>query len=79
MGFEVHVVVALPTRVSEAVMTGLDHQFEEVAHDRGSRTVTITEHVSMSSETDAVDFVRALVLGAVPEGSKISTISAESD
>jgi hypothetical protein len=41
--------------------------------------VTITEHVSMGGEGDAIEFVRSLVLDAVPAGSKITAISATPD
>jgi hypothetical protein len=42
----------------------------------GTRTVTLKEHVSVSSEADALEFVRGLVLDAVPPGSKITEITA---
>ena len=76
MGFEVHVVVVLPTPPNEALMAALDHQFGAAGHDAGSRIVSLTEHVSMSSEADAVEFVRGLVLDAVPPGSKISEMTS---
>lgn len=57
-------------------MTALDHQFGVASHEVGSKVVTLSEHVSVSSEEDAVAFVRDLVLGAVPPGSKISEITA---
>jgi hypothetical protein len=41
--------------------------------------VALTEHVSMPNETDALEFVRALVLEAVPEGSRISALTADVD
>lgn len=77
MGFAVHVIVVLPKPPNEAVMTALDHQFGAASHEAGSRTVLLTEHVSVTSEADAIDFVRGLVLDAVPPGSKISEITAE--
>jgi hypothetical protein len=76
MGFEVHVVVMLSRPPTDALITALDHQFGVVASEAGSRVVTITEHVSVANETDAVEFVRGLVLEAVPQGSKISDVSA---
>ena len=76
MGFEVHVVVTLTKPPNEALMTALDHQFGSATHDVGTRTVSLSEHVSVSSEADAIEFVRGLVLDAVPPGSKISEISA---
>ena len=79
MGFEVHVVVTLLKPPGEAVMTALDHQFESASHEAGTKTVTLTEHVSMSDESDAVEFVRSLVLDAVPPGSKITELSVAAD
>jgi hypothetical protein len=76
MGFEVRVVVVLPTPASEALMTALDHQFGAASREAGSRIVSLTEHVSVSNEADALEFVRGLVLDAVPPGSKISEITA---
>ncbi len=76
MGFDVHVVVILGKPPNEALMTALDHQFGAAEHEVGSRTVSLTEHVSVSSEADAVEFVRGLVLDAVPPGSKISEVTA---
>ena len=71
-----HVVVVCPKSPSEHVLTELDHQFGEVTHERGSKVITIAEHVSVSDEANAIAFVRGLVLDAVPEGSKITEISA---
>ncbi len=79
MGFEVHVVVNLKKAPSEALMTALDHKFEAASHQHRTTTVSLTEHVSVSNEADAVEFVRALVLDAVPPGSKIVEINAEAD
>ena len=79
MGFDVHVVVALPKPPNEALMTALDHQFEVASHEHGSKIVHLTEHVSVSSEADAVEFVRGLVLDAVPPGSKISEMTSVPD
>ncbi len=76
MGFEVHVVVMMKKPPSEAVMTELDHQFGAATHEHGSTSVLVTEHVSVSDEADAIAFVRGLVLAAVPDGSKITEISA---
>jgi hypothetical protein len=79
MGFEVRIVVTLLKPPNEALMTALDHLFGEASHDVGTKTVTLTEHVSMSDETDAVAFVRSLVVDAIPEGAKIAEISCSSD
>jgi len=76
MGFEVSVVVTLLKPPGEALMTALDHKFESASHVAGTKTVTLTEHVSMSDEDDAVEFVRSLVLEAVPPGSKISELTS---
>lgn len=76
MGFEVHVVVALPKPPNEALMAVLDHQFGAASHEPGSKIVSLTEHVSVASEADAVEFVRGLVLDAVPPGSKISEVTS---
>ncbi len=79
MGFDVHVVVNLKKAPSEALMTALDHKFEAATHQHRTTTVSLTEHVSVSNEADAVEFVRALVLEAIPPGSKIIEIHAEAD
>ena len=71
-----HVVVALSKPPSEALMTALDHQFGEATHQHGTKTVSLSEHVAVADETDAVEFVRGLVLDAVPPGSKIAEIAA---
>ena len=76
MGFEVHVVVDLAKPPNEALMAALDHQFESATHEAGSKSVSLTEHVSVASEADAVEFVRGLVLDAVPPGSKISEVTS---
>ncbi len=76
MGYDVQVVVTLLKPPSEAVMSALDHSFGKAGHKHGTKTVELTEHVSMPSEDDAIEFVRALVMDAVPEGSKITQISA---
>ena len=77
MGFDVHVVVTLKAPPTEALMSELDHHFEVASHQAGTKTVELTEHVSMSDEADAVAFVRSLVLDAIPDGAKITQISAE--
>ena len=76
MGFEVHVVVTLSKSPNETLMTALDHQFGSAHHEPGAKLVTITEHVSVSSEADAIEFVRSLVLAAIPPGSKITELTA---
>lgn len=76
MGFDVRVVVALRTPPDEAFMAALDHRFGAAVHGATSRIVILTEHVSVSSDADAVAFVRGLVLDAVPAGSTISEITS---
>jgi hypothetical protein len=79
MGFEVQVVVTLPKPPNEALMTALDHVFGSASHEIGTKTVALTEHVSMSDESDAVEFVRSLVIDAIPPGAKITEITSASD
>jgi hypothetical protein len=79
MGFEVRVVVTLPAPATDALMTALDHHFEDVRREVGTKRVTITEHVSMTDEADAVEFVRALIAEAVPAGSKITEVTTAAD
>ncbi len=79
MGFDVRVVVTLLKPPGQALMTALDHQFEAAAHVAGTKVVTLTEHVSVADEADAVAFVRGLVLDAIPPGSKISEVTSTSD
>ena len=79
MGFEVRIVVTLLKPPNEALMTALDHLFGEASHELGTKTVSLTEHVSMSDEADAMAFVRSLVVDAIPPGAKISEISSLSD
>ncbi|MCU1359395.1 MAG: hypothetical protein JWN99_684 [Ilumatobacteraceae bacterium] len=76
MGYVVTVVVGFLKSPNEHTMTALDHQFGAVEHEKGSKTVTVTEHVSIADEADAIAFVRSLVADAVPEGSKITGVSA---
>jgi hypothetical protein len=77
MGFDVHVEVTLLKPPGEALMTALDHQFGEATHVAGTRTVSLSEHVSMSDESDAVEFVRSLVADAIPPGSKITEVTSQ--
>ena len=79
MGYAVSVVVTLSKPPSETLMKELDHYFGEAAHAHGTKTVQLHEHVSMPSEADAIAFVQSLVLEVVPQGSKITEITATSD
>jgi len=79
MGFDVHAVVTLKKAPSEALMTELDHRFGVAAHEVGTKTVAITEHVSVADEADALAFVRGLLEDAIPQGAVITEITASSD
>lgn len=79
MGFQVQAVVTFRKSPNEHAVDLLDHQFGTVHHDRGSTTVTITEHVSMGDAGDAVEFVRSLVLDAIPQGAVLESIAATAD
>lgn len=76
MGYEVHVVVTLQKPPSETLMKELDHHFGEAKHTHGTKTVELSEHASMPSEADAIEFVKALVMEIIPPGAKITEISA---
>lgn len=76
MGFEVHVVVTFQKPPTEAVMNELDHHFGEATHTHGTKTAQLSEHVSMPSEADAIEFVRALVMEVIPPGATITEVSA---
>jgi len=79
MGFHVHAVVQWSTKPTDAQMATLADHFEEVEHAHGSKVITITEHVSVNDEADAIGFVRSLLLDAAPKGSTITSISADAD
>ena len=79
MGIDVQVVLTFASSPNETMIGALDHQFESVRHEPGSKTVVVTEHVSVTNEADAVEFVRALVLDAVPPGAKIAEITSTPD
>jgi hypothetical protein len=79
MGFQVHAVVQWSTKPTDAQMATLTDHFEHVEHDHGSKVISITEHVSVDNEADAIGFVRSLLLDAAPKGSTITRISADPD
>lgn len=79
MGFDVHAVITLRTAPSEALMTELDHRFGVASHEVGTKTVSITEHVSVADEADAIAFVRSLLDDAIPAGARVSELSATTD
>lgn len=79
MGYQVQAVVTFRKSPDEHAVDLLDHQFGTVHHDRGSTTVTITEHVSMDDPGDAVAFVRSLVIDAIPQGAVVASMDATAD
>jgi len=76
MGFDVEVVVTLKAPPTEALMKELDHHFEVAAHQKGTKTVELIEHVAVANEADAIAFVRSLVLEAIPANAVITSIIA---
>ncbi len=76
MGFDVEVVVTLKAPPTEVLMKELDHHFEVAAHQHGTKTVELVEHVAVASEADAIAFVRSLVVDAVPATAVITSIIA---
>jgi len=76
MGFDVEVVVTLKAPPTEALMKELDHHFEVAAHQKGTMTVELIEHVAVANEADAIAFVRSLVLEAIPANAVITSIIA---
>lgn len=79
MGYDVSVVAVLRSSPKVHVLDVLADRFETLEHAAGSTTVTITEHVAVADEADAVEFVRSLVLDALPDGSKITQVTATAD
>lgn len=79
MGYDVTVVATLRTSPKAHVLEVLADHFEALEHAPGSTTVTITEHVAMSDEAAAVEFVRALVGDALPDGAKITGVTSVAD
>ncbi|HQZ34493.1 MAG TPA: hypothetical protein PK020_08705 [Ilumatobacteraceae bacterium] len=76
MGFDVEVVVTLKAPPTDVLMKELDHHFEVAAHQHGSMTVELIEHVGVANEADAIAFVRSLVLEAIPANAVITSIVA---
>ena len=79
MGYDVSVVAVLRSSPKAHFLDVLADRFEALEHAPGSKTVKITEHVSVSDEADARAFVQSLVLDALPDGSTISDVTATSD
>ena len=76
MGFDVEVVVTLKAPPTEVLMKELDHHFEVAAHQHGTNTVELIEHVAVDDEADAIAFVKGLVLEAIPSNAVITSIVA---
>jgi hypothetical protein len=76
MGYDVEVVVTLKAAPTEVLMKELDHHFEVAAHQPGTMTVELIEHVAVSDEADAIAFVRGLVMDAIPPNAVITSIVA---
>ncbi len=76
MGFDVEVVVTLKAPPTDVLMKELDHHFEVAAHQHGTNTVELIEHVAVASEADAISFVKSLVLDAIPANAVITSIVA---
>jgi hypothetical protein len=76
MGFDVQAVVTLTRNPTNALLEALDHQFGAVRHEPGSKIVTVLEHVAMGDEGDAREFMRSLLVDAIPQGSTVSEITA---
>ena len=70
------VVVTLKAAPTDVLMKELDHHFEVAAHQKGTMTVELIEHVAVANEADAIAFVRSLVLEAVPSSAVITSILA---
>lgn len=79
MGYDVTVVATLRSSPKAHVLEVLADHFESLEHAPGSTTVSITEHVAMSDESAAIEFVRALVDEALPDGAKITGVTSVSD
>lgn len=79
MGFEVSVDAVLLSSPKGHVMDVLADHFEAIEHAPGSKSLTVTEHVSMNDEADAKAFVESLVGEALPQGAKIIAIRAVAD
>ena len=79
MGFTVNVVAVFRSSPSHHVLDVLADHFGHVDHAPGSKTVNLTEHVAISDEADAVALVRSLMDDALPEGARITELTATAD
>jgi hypothetical protein len=76
MGFDVQAVVTLTRNPTNALLEALDHQFGAVQHEPGSKILTVLEHVATGDEGDAREFMRSLLVDAIPQGSTVTEITA---
>ena len=74
--FEVTVVAQLPSPPKHHQLDVLADHFGATEHLPGSKQVSLTEHITMPEEADAIAFVRSLAEEALPEGSKIVQVTA---
>ena len=79
MGYEVSVVAELRSPPKAHTLEVLADRFEVLEHAPGSKVVRITEHMSMSDEAGAIEFVRSLVAEALPDGARITEVTAAAD
>lgn len=79
MGFDVRIVATLRKPPTHHEVELLNDQFEAATHVTGSKVVEIREHVTGTNAADAMDFVRGLVLDALPDGASITDIAADED
>ncbi|MCU1393519.1 MAG: hypothetical protein JWM34_1947 [Ilumatobacteraceae bacterium] len=79
MGFTVTVVAGFRSSPTNHVIEGLADHFTHVDHPHGSKVVTLTEHVAIADEADAVALVRSLVADALPDGTKIVELTVTAD
>lgn len=79
MGYTVTVVASFGSSPTNHVIEGLADHFGHVDHPQGSKIVTLTEHVAVSDEADAVALVRSLVGDALPDGTKIVELTVAAD
>ena len=79
MGFDVRVVATLRKVPTHHEVELLNDQFEAATHVHGSKVVEVREHVTGTSAADAIEFVRGLVLDALPDGATITDIAVDED
>jgi hypothetical protein len=79
MGYDITVTAVMHSSPRAHDLEVLADRFEAIAHEPGSKTVKITEHVAMPDEPDALAFVRQLVTDALPQGSTITDVRSTPD